>query len=99
MANYPAGFPSPCGHSSLATTLDYSAYAVELERYLVLQLAIAKPGEAAFALRPSHRDHARSIGAYYFWIFPTTMFNVYPWGASVNVAPPLACDRTPLSFP
>ena len=98
MDNYLEGFHIPYVHSSLAATLDYGEYAVELERYLVLQLAIAKPGEAAFALPPSHRDHARSIGAYYFWIFPTTMFNVYPWGISVNVVTPLAVDRTRVSF-
>jgi len=98
MDNYLEGFHIPYVHSSLAATLDYGEYAVELERYLVLQLAIAKPGEAAFALPPSHRDHARSIGAYYFWIFPTTMFNIYPWGVSVNVVTPLAVDRTRVSF-
>ena len=96
--NYLEGFHIPYVHSSLAATLDYGEYAVELERYAVLQLGIAKPGEAAFALPRSHRDHARPIGAYYFWIFPTTMFNVYPWGVSVNVVTPLAVDRTRVSF-
>ena len=96
--NYLEGFHIPYLHSSLAATLDYGEYAVELERYAVLQLGIAKPGEAAFALPRSHADHARPIGAYYFWIFPTTMFNVYPWGVSVNVVTPLAVDRTRVSF-
>jgi choline monooxygenase len=77
---------------------DATAYAVELERYAVLQLGIAKPGERAFALPASHPDHARAIAAYYFWLFPTTMFNVYPWGVSVNVVTPLAVDRTRVSF-
>ncbi|TMC76399.1 MAG: aromatic ring-hydroxylating dioxygenase subunit alpha [Chloroflexi bacterium] len=96
--NYLEGFHIPYVHSSLAATLDYGEYAVELERYLVLQLGIAKPGEAAFALPSSHRDHGRPIAAYYFWIFPTTMFNVYPWGVSVNVVTPLSVDRTRVSF-
>jgi choline monooxygenase len=96
--NYLEGFHIPYVHSSLATTLDYGAYAVELERYAVLQLGIAKPGERAFALPASHPDHARAIAAYYFWLFPTTMFNVYPWGVSVNVVTPLAVDRTRVSF-
>src|SRR5207249_9962741 len=59
---------------------------------------IAKAGEPAFALPPAHRDHARRVAAYYFWLFPTTMFNVYPWGVSVNVVTPLAVDRTRVSF-
>jgi choline monooxygenase len=96
--NYLEGFHIPYVHSSLATTLDYGAYAVELERYAVLQLGIAKPGERAFALQKGHRDADRSIAAYYFWLFPTTMFNVYPWGVSVNVVTPLAVDRTRVSF-
>src|SRR2546422_43109 len=40
--NYLEGFHIPYVHSSLSATLDYGEYAVELDRYLVLQLAIAK---------------------------------------------------------
>ena len=96
--NYLEGFHIPYVHSSLAATLDYGAYAVELERYGVLQLGIAKPGEPVFALPQSHPDAKRNIAAYYFWLFPTTMFNVYPWGISVNVVTPLAVDRTKVTF-
>jgi choline monooxygenase len=96
--NYLEGFHIPYVHSSLATTLDYGEYAVELERFSVLQLGIAKPGEPAFALPQKHRDHERAVAAYYYWLFPTTMFNVYPWGVSVNVVTPLAVDRTRVSF-
>src|SRR5205823_5361622 len=78
-------FHIPYVHSSLADTLDYGEYAVELERHMVLQLGIAKPGEPAFALPPGHRDHGRAVAAYYFWLFPTTMFNLYPLGVSVTV--------------
>ena len=96
--NYLEGFHIPYVHSSLATTLDYGEYAVELERFSVLQVGIAKPGEPAFALPRSHPDHGRAVAAYYYWLFPTTMFNVYPWGVSVNVVTPLAVDRTRVSF-
>jgi len=96
--NYLEGFHIPYVHSSLATTLDYGAYAVELERYAVLQLGVAKPGEPAFRLPSSHPDAKRNIAAFYYWLFPTTMFNVYPWGVSVNVVTPLAVDRTKVSF-
>jgi phenylpropionate dioxygenase-like ring-hydroxylating dioxygenase large terminal subunit len=92
------GFHIPYVHSSLATTLDYGAYAVELERFSVLQLGIAKPGEPAFALARTHPDYGREVAAYYYWLFPTTMFKVYPWGVSVNVVTPLAVDRTRVSF-
>src|SRR5438445_510281 len=96
--NYLEGFHIPYVHSSLAATLDYGAYAVELERYAVLQLGVARSGERTFILPKDHPDAGRSIAAYYFWLFPTTMFNVYPWGVSVNVVTPLAVDRTRVSF-
>ncbi len=96
--NYLEGFHIPYVHSSLATMLDYGEYAVELGRFSVLQLGIAKPGEPAFALPRTHPDHGRAIAAYYYWLFPTTMFNVYPWGLSVNVVTPLTVDRTRVSF-
>ena len=96
--NYLEGFHIPYVHTSLAATLDYGAYTVELDRYAVLQLGIAKPGEPSFKLAQSHPDHKRQVAAYYYWLFPTTMFNVYPWGISVNVVTPLSVDRTRVSF-
>ena len=30
------------------------------------------------------------MAAYYAWLFPNLMFNVYPWGLSVNVVQPLS---------
>ena len=96
--NYLEGFHIPYVHSSLATTLDYGEYAVELERFSVLQVGIAKAGEGAFTFPDAHPDHGRAVAAYYYWLFPTTMFNVYPWGGSVNVVTPLAVDRPRVSF-
>jgi len=96
--NYLEGFHIPYVHNSLAAVIDYGAYAVELERYAVLQIAIAKSGESAFSAPRSHPDAGKAVGAYYYWLFPTTMFNVYPWGVSVNVVVPLAVDRTRVSF-
>jgi phenylpropionate dioxygenase-like ring-hydroxylating dioxygenase large terminal subunit len=96
--NYLEGFHIPYIHTSLSDVLDYGAYAVELERYGVMQVGIAKPGEPSFALPASHPDATKNVAAYYWWLFPTTMFNVYPWGISVNVITPLAVDRTRVSF-
>ena len=96
--NYLEGFHIPYVHNSLAAVIDYGAYAVELERYATLQVAIAKQGETAFSAPRSHPDAGKPVAAYYYWLFPTTMFNVYPWGISVNVVVPLAVDRTRVSF-
>src|SRR5262249_30927658 len=43
-------------------------------------------------------DRGRNVAAYYFWLFPTTMLNVYPWGLSVNVVQPLSPSRTRVKF-
>lgn len=96
--NYLEGFHIPYVHNSLAAVIDYGTYAVELERYAVLQTAIARSGEASLRAPPSHADADKPIAAYYYWLFPTTMFNVYPWGISVNVVAPLAVDRTRVTF-
>ena len=88
--NYLEGFHIPFVHAGLASSIDYGSYAVELGRYSVLQTAQSKPGETAF--------EGTTIAAYYYWLFPTTMFNVYPWGISVNVVTPLAVDRTRVTF-
>src|SRR5947199_4575646 len=96
--NYLEGFHIPYVHSGLAGVLDYGEYAVELARYSVLQLGVATQGERTITLPAAHPDTRRRIAAYYYWLFPTTMFNVYPWGVSVNVVTPLAVDRTRVSF-
>lgn len=96
--NYLEGFHIPYIHQGLAAAIDYGSYTVELHPWSILQLGVAKPGDPVFELAPSHPDHGRGIGAYYWWLFPTTMFNVYPWGVSVNAVVPLAVDRTRVSF-
>ena len=96
--NYLEGFHIPYVHAGLAETLEYAEYAVELQRYAVMQVGVAKPGEPAFDIPQGHPDHGRNVAAYYYWAFPATMFNVYPWGVSVNVVTPLAVDRTRVSF-
>jgi len=96
--NYLEGFHIPYIHQSLAGTLDHASYAVELQRWSSLQVGVAKVGEPTFQLPASHPDHGRGVAAYYWWLFPTTMFNLYPWGVSVNVVVPLAVERTRVSF-
>ncbi len=38
------------------------------------------------------------MAAYYWWLYPNTMFNVYPWGVSINVVRPLGVALTKVSF-
>lgn len=98
--NYLEGFHIPYVHAALAGALDYGEYRTELFPYANLQLGIASGtgGEDVFELPPGHPDSGHNVAAWYFWLFPNTMINIYPWGISVNVVRPLAPDRTRVSF-
>ena len=96
--NYLEGFHIPFVHASLNEAIDYGAYTTELFPWSSLQLGIARPGEAAFELPASSPDQGKRVAAYYWWLFPNTMFNVYPWGVSVNIVEPQAHDRTRVRF-
>lgn len=96
--NYLEGFHIPYVHAGLAGALDYGEYRTELHRWSNLQLGVASGDDDVFALPRGHADEGRKIAAWYWWLFPNTMFNVYPWGISVNVVRPLALDRTKVSF-
>jgi choline monooxygenase len=90
--NYLEGFHIPYIHASLAEAIDYGAYRTEVFDWSVLQVGVAKGGQEAFD------GGGEQIAAWYWWLFPNTMINAYPWGISVNVIRPLAVDRTRVSF-
>lgn len=96
--NYLEGFHIPFVHAGLNEAIDYGSYTTELYKWSSLQLGLAKGGEEAFDLPPSSPDHGKRVAAYYYWLFPNTMLNFYPWGLSVNIVRPLAVDRTRVSF-
>ena len=96
--NYLEGFHIPFVHPELAKALDYGSYETELWPGGVLQLGVAEAGTPAFVLPPGHPDQGRPVAAYYFWLFPGTMLNFYPWGVSVNVVHPLGPERTRVDF-
>ena len=96
--NYLEGFHVPFVHPKLAAGLDVSKYTTELFRYASVQVGEAKEGEPAFDLPRASPDFGRRVAGYYFWLFPNTMLNFYPWGVSVNLVLPLAPDRTTVRF-
>ncbi|MBL8763654.1 MAG: Rieske 2Fe-2S domain-containing protein [Phycisphaerae bacterium] len=96
--NYLEGFHIPFVHASLNKALDYGSYRTELFEWSSLQLGIAAHGEDAFDLPKSSSDYGLNVAAYYFWLFPNTMFNFYPWGLSINVVRPLGPSLTKVSF-
>jgi choline monooxygenase len=96
--NYLEGFHVPFVHSSLASVLDYGSYRTELFPYSNVQVGVAAVPEDTFDLPPSSPDYGQHIAAYYFWLYPNSMFNFYPWGVSVNVVKPISVDLTRVSF-
>jgi choline monooxygenase len=92
--NYLEGFHIPFVHPGLSQAVDSATYADELFRYSSLQIAQARKGEAAF----EPQGGRERVAAYYAWIFPNLMLNVYPWGLSVNRVVPEAIDRTRVEF-
>ncbi len=96
--NYLEGFHIPFVHNALASALDYGSYRTELFRYSNVQVGVAAGAEDVFDPPRSSPDYGQPIAAYYFWLFPNMMFNIYPWGVSVNVVKPIAVDLTRVSF-
>ena len=88
--NYLEGFHVPFVHGELAAEIEYGSYRTELFSWSTLQVAEASAGGDAF-------DGSR-VAAWYFFLFPNTMLNFYPWGLSLNVVVPLAVDRTRIIY-
>jgi choline monooxygenase len=83
---------------SLTAALDLDTYRTELLAHGVLQVGMAKRGDATFRLPADHPDQGLPVAAYYWWLFPNIMFNFYPWGLSLNVVQPLGAERTRVLF-
>ncbi|HSI06807.1 MAG: SRPBCC family protein [Myxococcota bacterium] len=96
--NYLEGFHIPYVHAGLNRVIDYGDYRTELFDGGTLQIGTAKKAEHAFTLPRSSPDHGELVAAYYFWLFPNTMLNFYPWGLSVNRVKPRAVDRTTVEY-
>lgn len=96
--NYLEGFHIPFVHAGLHQAIDYGAYRTELFPFSSLQVGIGRGGDDILTLPANSPDHGQAVAGYYFWLFPNLMFNVYPWGISVNVVKPLGVDRTRVSF-
>lgn len=96
--NYLEGFHIPFVHASLEAVLDYGAYRTECFEWSSVQLGIAGGEEDLVPLPKGHPDEGARVAGYYWWVFPNLMFNLYPWGISVNIVQPLAVDRTRIRF-
>lgn len=96
--NYLEGLHIPFVHSSLARGLDYDAYRTELFERANLQIGVASGEEPCFELPAGHPDSGTRVAAWWFWLFPATMLNVYPWGVSLNTVEPHGPAETRVRF-
>jgi phenylpropionate dioxygenase-like ring-hydroxylating dioxygenase large terminal subunit len=96
--NFLEGFHVPFVHAGLVPALDLPHYRCETFGWSSVQVGIAPPGEPALEPPRGAPDHGQRIAGYYFWLFPSTLVNVYPWGISLNLLQPLAPDRTRVCF-
>ncbi len=96
--NYLEGFHVPFVHPSLMKAIDYASYRTELFAHGNVQIAQVGDGEEAFRIPAGRPHHGENVAAYYFFLFPNTMLNFYPWGLSINVVTPLAVDQARVTF-
>jgi choline monooxygenase len=96
--NYLEGFHIPFVHPELNEALDKNGYSTECFEHGVLQIGTAQDGDVCFEIPHDSIDYGKNIAAYYWWIFPNLMLNVYPWGISVNIVIPTGVDSTSVLF-
>jgi choline monooxygenase len=88
------GYHVPEVHPGLDSVLDYSRYTIENGERVCLQSSpiVSDDGEPRTA---AVRSGAR---AFYFWIYPNLMINVYAGAMDTNLVIPRAIDRTDVIF-
>ena len=97
--NYLEGFHIPYVHPGLKQVLDPEHYETTPLEWGVLQTGFAAtPDVPVFDLPSFHPDAGQQVAAYYFWLFPNLMFNLYPWGLSLNLILPEGLNRTRIHY-
>jgi choline monooxygenase len=89
--NYLEGYHLPTVHPDLCKELDYKHYRVDTFRWYSTQ--DAPPKETATLYAGGDRP-----GAYYYWMFPNLMFNIYQGMFQTNVVIPISADKTIVRF-
>ena len=89
--NYLEGLHIPFVHPGLAGALDWKRYRYETFHGGTVQVGIAGDEEPSF-------EGEERVAAWYLWLFPTTMLNIYPWGVSLNRVLPISPHLTRVEF-
>ena len=96
--NYLEGFHIPFVHPGLNEALSNDEYPVIDGKDCILQIGMAAEGTDCFDLPQDHPNYGSRVGAYYFYLFPSTMLNFYPWGLSVNQILPQGIDSVIVKY-
>ena len=96
--NYLEGFHIPFVHQDLNSMIDYGEYTTEIYDHMCVQIGYGKQGDEGFDLPESHPDYGKTVVAYYYWLFPNFMLNVYSWGVQINIVKPISRDYCKVEF-
>ena len=89
--NYVEGYHIPIVHPELFRLLDYGAYAVETAAFHSKQHAPLRRNDGEAAARGADE-------AFFYWVFPNLMLNLYPDNLQTNLVLPLSLERTLTRF-
>ena len=96
--NYLEGFHIPFVHHDLGKIIDFGNYTTELSDRMVLQIGYGKSGDPSLDLPEGHPDYGKNVTAYYYWLFPNFMLNIYNWGVQINIVKPMGPDYCKVEF-
>lgn len=96
--NYLEGFHIPFVHEGLTQILDFSNYHTETKGEVVLQIGYGKSGDPLMQFPEGHPDFDKKVTAYYYWIFPNFMLNIYNWGVQINIIRPVSKEFCKVDF-
>lgn len=88
------GYHVPHLHKGLNSVLDYKEYTIENSRHYCLQ-------SSPMVRSDDHADFAATRSgerAYYYWLYPNFMINIYEGVMDTNLVLPLAPDRCLVQF-
>jgi choline monooxygenase len=91
-------------HPGLAGVLDYSKYRTEIAGNTAVQISPLRSTSSAPAMRATSADGVsvsqvrKGDAAYYWWVFPNLMLNIYSGIMDTNLVLPLGSDRCRVIF-
>ena len=87
------GYHVPHIHGGLNSVLDYSNYTIEIGERFCLQSSPIAPDKAE-----AKTAEVRKGRAFYYWIYPNLMINIYEGVMDTNLVVPRGLDRTEVIF-